>query len=46
MAKFSSIYKQTAPTRRTVNGENTYEKGMMWSNQALMPGLYSYLVKL
>ena len=26
MAKFSSIYKQTAPTRRTVNGENTYEK--------------------
>lgn len=38
MAKFSSIYKQTAPTRRTVNGENTYEKGMMWSNQALMPG--------
>ena len=38
MSKFSSIYKQTVPTRRTVNGENTYEKGMMWSNQALMPG--------
>lgn len=32
MARFSSAYKQTGPTRRIVQGEDTYEKGMYWTN--------------
>lgn len=46
MPKFSAIYKQTVPTRRIVSGENTYEKGMMWSNQALPPGYTHTLLNL
>lgn len=38
MAKFSSIYKQTSPTIRTVQGENTFEKGMYWTNSAIEQG--------
>ena len=38
MAKFSSIYKQTSPTVRTVQGENTFEKGMYWTNSAIEQG--------
>ena len=38
MAKFSSIYKQTSPTIRTVQGENTFEKGMYWTNSVIEQG--------
>lgn len=38
MARFSSAYKQTGPTRRIVQGENSYEKGMYWTNSAAGQG--------
>lgn len=38
MARFSSAYKQTAPTRRIVQGENSCEKGMYWTNSAVGQG--------
>ena len=38
MARFSSAYKQTAATRRIAQGENTFEKGMYWSDQVAGPG--------
>ena len=38
MARFSSAYKQTAPTRRIVQGENSCEKGMYWTNSAAGQG--------
>lgn len=38
MARFSSAYKQTGPTRRIVQGENSYEKGMYWTNSAVGQG--------
>lgn len=38
MAKFSSTYKQTGPTRRIIQGENSYEKGMYWTNSAVDQG--------
>lgn len=38
MAKFSSIYKQSGPTVRTVQGENTFEKGMYWTNSVVEQG--------
>ena len=38
MAKFSSAYKQTAATRRITMGENTFEKGMHWSDQVIGTG--------
>lgn len=38
MARFSSAYKQTSPTRRIVQGENSYEKGMYWTNSVIGQG--------
>ena len=38
MARFSSAYKQTGPTRRIVQGEDSFEKGMYWTNSAAGQG--------
>lgn len=38
MPRFSSLYKQTGPTRRVVQGENSYEKGMYWTTGAAGQG--------
>ena len=38
MARFSSAYKQTGPTRRIVQGEDSFEKGMYWTNSAVGQG--------
>lgn len=46
MPRFSSLYKQRFPTVRTVQGETSYENGMMWSNQALGPGYSRTLLNL
>lgn len=46
MARFTSQYKQQSVTRRVVSGENTYEKGMYWSDQALASGYVHTLLNL
>lgn len=46
MARFSSVYKNRFPTARVVSGENTYEKGMLFTNQALGPGFSHTLFNL
>lgn len=38
MSRFSSVYKQTGPTRRIVQGEDSFEKGMYWTNSAAGQG--------
>lgn len=38
MSRFSSAYKQTGPTRRIVQGEDSFEKGMYWTNSAAGQG--------
>lgn len=38
MPRFSSAYKQTGPTRRIVQGEDSFEKGMYWTSSAVGQG--------
>lgn len=38
MPRFSSAYKQTGPTRRIVQGEDSFEKGMYWTGSAVGQG--------
>lgn len=38
MPRFSSVYKQTGPTRRIVQGEDSFEKGMYWTNSVAGQG--------
>ena len=46
MGKISAQYKQNRPTRRAIAGEDTYEKGMYFSDQVLDPGYVRTLFNL
>ncbi len=46
MAQFTSSYKQRAPLSRRMTGEDSYEKGMNWSNQALDVGYVHTIMNL
>ena len=46
MSRFSANYKQTGPTTRFMAGENTFEKGMLFSDSVLTNGYVRTLLNL